>query len=471
MEAELQRATKELMRRYREEVELPADEILLQRKASRPSAVKKVAVPLTGNCDDHDADFYSQALDGIEPHLRQVADPPGLNSLVLRVSWPGDSALRRFPTGAFISSADHNLLALYVGPYRPIFAGAGFYLVYDAWANSVAVVPQLPSRSINVFSHCNIGAGVAVLRHNLPSDYILVELLPRQDNRGLISTSATFCMWWSSGPAAGRWIQKEVVLPLPSEPEEDSSQPDYNFCADTIFTAGTNCLCWVDLLQGILICDHVLDHHPEFRFVALPWECSVNIKPDPEGGRGMPDQYRSMRCVRRGDEHIIKFISMHGHGQGADISDVALMIWTLDPCDPMSKWKAGKTSFRISDLWCDPIYKRELPPRTPSCPVVSLVQDDVIYITVEDMLNTEARGPCMLSLDMNKHRVLSAFMPPPRSRVYPLPSIFASTFTTYLNKEVSGVKQCFGSARKNRWEIGGSGRNLLCFQPAAMLWR
>ncbi|XP_025812456.1 uncharacterized protein LOC112889885 isoform X4 [Panicum hallii] len=359
MEAELQRATKELMRRYREEVELPADEILLQRKASRPSAVKKVAVPLTGNCDDHDADFYSQALDGIEPHLRQVADPPGLNSLVLRVSWPGDSALRRFPTGAFISSADHNLLALYVGPYRPIFAGAGFYLVYDAWANSVAVVPQLPSRSINVFSHCNIGAGVAVLRHNLPSDYILVELLPRQDNRGLISTSATFCMWWSSGPAAGRWIQKEVVLPLPSEPEEDSSQPDYNFCADTIFTAGTNCLCWVDLLQGILICDHVLDHHPEFRFVALPWECSVNIKPDPEGGRGMPDQYRSMRCVRRGDEHIIKFISMHGHGQGADISDVALMIWTLDPCDPMSKWKAGKTSFRISDLWCDPIYKQK----------------------------------------------------------------------------------------------------------------
>lgn len=38
-------------------------------------------------------------------------------------------------------------------------------------------------------------------------------------------------------------------------------------------------------------------------------------------------------------------------------------------------------------------------------------------------------------------------------------------------REVSGVKQCFGSARKNRWEIGGRGRNLFCFQPVAMLWR
>ena len=68
----------------------------------------------------------------------------------------------------------------------------------------------------------------------------------------------------------------------------------------------------------------------------------------------------------------------------------------------------GKASFRILDLWCHPIYKRELLlPRIPSCSVVSLVQDDIIYIIVDDMLNTEARGPCMLSLDMNKHRVLS----------------------------------------------------------------
>jgi len=89
-----------------------------------------------------------------------------------------------------------------------------------------------------------------------------------------------FCMWWSSGPAASRWIQKEVVLPLPSEPEPDeyTSQPNYSFCADIVFTVGANCLCWVDLLlQGMLICDHVTDHRSKFRFVALPWEGSVNI--------------------------------------------------------------------------------------------------------------------------------------------------------------------------------------------------
>ena len=37
-------------------------------------------------------------------------------------------------------------------------------------------------------------------------------------------------------------------------------------------------------------------------------------------------------------------------------------------------------------------------------------------------------------------------------------------------REVSGVEQCFRSARKNGWEIGERGVNLLCFQPATMLW-
>ena len=125
---------------------------------------------------------------------------------------------------------------------------------------------------------------------------------------------------------------------------------------------------------------------------------------------------------------------MHGHSQRAHISVAALPIWTLDPCDLISKWKAGKASFRILDLWCHPIYKRELLlPRIPSCSVVSLVQDDIIYIIVDDMLNTEVRGPCMLSLDMNKHRVLSAFMPPPETRGYPPPSY---CFKSYFLDEV-----------------------------------
>ncbi|CAL5036650.1 unnamed protein product [Urochloa decumbens] len=438
MKAAVEREMEQVMLRYREEVELPAEVILRERKASRPSAVQKVPVSLSGN-NGYDAAFYREALDGIEVCLRQVA-PPGLTSLVLRVSWPGDSALRNFPAAAFISSTDHNILVLYVGPYRPGLSAPGFYLVYDAWANSVEVVPQLPSHSVTLFSHCSIGTGVAVLRYSLPSDYVLVELLPHQDSRGLISNMATLFMWHSSGPFAGRWVQKEVVLPLPSEPEEHTSQPSYNFCADTVFAVGNICLCWVDLLQGILVCDYVLADHPEFRFVKLPEACSVGIKPDPDGGRGLPGQYRSMCCKRRGADHVIKFIFMHRHGQGAGISGVALSIWTLEqPCNKLSKWKAGRTSFGMSAILADAMHNHNLKllPLTPSCPVVSMLHDDIAYISFDDMSDdfTEARGPCILRLDMKGQRVLSAFVPHPGSRVFPLPDVFASIVTMYLNKK------------------------------------
>uniref|UniRef100_K3Y2N8 DUF1618 domain-containing protein n=1 Tax=Setaria italica TaxID=4555 RepID=K3Y2N8_SETIT len=427
-EAAVERALDAVMSRYRAEIEAPAEAILRVRKAFRPSAVEKVvAAAALGGVD---AASYREALEGIEPRLCRVAEPPGLTSLALRMSWPGDSALRHFPAGAFVSGADHNILALYVGPYRPGFAEAGFYLVYDAWANSVAVVPPLPPRSATMFSHCSIGTGVAVLRHGPPSDYVLVELLPRQDDRGLISNTATLFMWRSSGPVAGRWIQKEAVLPLPTEPpdeeeddEDDASpeQPSYRFCADTAFAVGSTCLCWVDLLQGMLVCNDVLADHPEFRFVGLPEGCTV----EPEHGRG--DQHRSTCCVERGEQkHTIKFVSMDGYGQGRPISEVALITWTLDePQDPRSEWKKAAAA--------------------SICPVLSMLQDDVVYLELvdnqrleEDKASGMLGGRCYMSLDMRRRRVLSVFKFSPGSRCFPPPDIFASRFTMYLNKGILG---------------------------------
>ncbi|CAL5045697.1 unnamed protein product [Urochloa decumbens] len=446
MRAAVQIAMEQVMLRYRADIEAPADAILRQRKASRPSAVKKV--PIIGGGAGHDAALYREALDGIEPHLRRVAEPPGISTLTLRVSWPGDSTWRNFPASACIAGADGDVLALYVGPYRPGLAATtpGFYLVYDAGANSVAVVPPLPPRAVTTFSHCCIGTGVAVLR--LRGDdadgFALVELLPRQDTRGRISTAATVFTWRSSGPDAGRWVQTEAAaLPLPVEqPDEDDDEEEeagYSFVADTAFAIGGACLCWVDLLQGMLICDDVLaDERPEFRFVPLPPGCSVD--PDAEGRRGLPDQYRSMCCVERREvddddnreqrpQHTIKFVTMVG-GDGRPINEVELVTWMLDePRDPRSEWKRGAGSMTLGDIWADPTYKDELglPPMPASHPVLSTVRDDVVYLELVDDDGGVIGGRCcMLTVDLARRRVLSGFKFPPGSTNFPLPDVFAT---------------------------------------------
>ncbi|CAN6215170.1 unnamed protein product [Urochloa humidicola] len=378
----IQRAIEEVMLRYRVEIETPSDAILRQRKAPRPSAVHKV-------------------LDGIDPHLPHVTEPPsGITTLTLRVSWPYDSTWRNFPHDAHVAGGgtNDNVLALYVGPYHPGHAGVpGFYLVYDSRANSVAIAPPLPPGAVTTFSHCRIStAGVVVLRRRGNGHgYSLVELLPRQDPcSGCIANAGTLFTWRSSGLDSGRWVQTEVAaLPLPvgEEDYDDDEPPGYNFFADTAFAAGGSCVCWADLLQGILVCDDVLIDHPEFRFVPLPPRCTVD--PHPEGRREIPDQYRSMCCVERcevdndnnQEQHAIKFVAMvGGHSQGRPISEVELVTWTLDePGDPWSEWKRGLAApMTLADIWADPTYKEELglPPIPPSLPVLSMARDDIVYL-------------------------------------------------------------------------------------------
>ncbi|XP_062192744.1 uncharacterized protein LOC133896205 [Phragmites australis] len=453
-----QRAFTAEILRYRAEVEAPAAATVRDRKASRPSAVEKVVVAFSGN---DDAAFYREVLEGIEPVL-EVADPPGVTSLALRLSWaPGFPLRSRYPSGAVIWSSHHNILVLFVTTYASGLCWPGFYLVYDSWASSVAVIPPLPSWSAYMFSHCSIGTGSAVLRHEAPSNYVLADLLLRQEH-GCATNKADLFLWWSSGDCAGRWMQKQVELPLPSEPEKHTSKRTYNFTADAVFAGGWSRLCWVDLLQGVLVCDDVLAACPRFRFIALPEGCFIK-----HVLRGQPREYRSACCVERPGERVLKFVTMDGHGQDSPISDVTLTTWSLslDGCRP--EWVKG-SSVSLGELLTDPTYKDVLGLQ-PLIPVLSMVQDDVVYLSfaprresihaddresvdaddresidaddlesvdADDIVDVPARGFCMvrLSLDLQRRRVLSAHKLPPESRVIPNPDIFTSDFNTYFNK-------------------------------------
>ncbi|TKW11302.1 hypothetical protein SEVIR_6G224600v4 [Setaria viridis] len=413
---------------YRETVEKQAEDALRERKLCCPSATKKVPVVFTGGDDPV---FYGQALQGIEPHFIQVAHPNEVTALALRVSWPRYSSFYSFPPGAFISSADRNMLVLYVGPYRPCLSLRGFYLAYDVWANSIAVIPQLPSGSVSMFTHVGIGTGVAIQsRGDQPGEFILAELLLKKQ-RGRPSSKGTLFKWFSSGPAAGQWIQTEVVLPLPTKPEEHASRSSCTFCSDIVSVFGTAGLCWVDLLQGILICNDVSSAHPQFRFVGLPRK--PTIKPGIEG-RGMPAAHSSICYV----EDTLRFITIDNYGH-RDPFCATLSIWALQDIQ-IPEWVLFY-SFSFGNIQLDPFYRRMM----PTFPVLSMANEHVIYVTVAaDLTSVPGKlEECVrhvLCIDMMHGCVVSVSNLPPGSGLTP-PNFLACIFGSCLHKSPCNENQ------------------------------
>ncbi|CAO2188142.1 unnamed protein product [Urochloa humidicola] len=445
-ECQEQMAIEEEMTRYLAEVEEPGFKMLLERKACRPSAVRKE--PVTFTCAD--ADYYGEVLDGIDLHLPQLAASPGVNSLTLRISWPPDHYLRRYPLAGYIASCHENLLVLYLGTHRPGLPSPGCYLVFNSWANSLALVPPLPTGLVTATSHCGIGSGVALLRHNQFSDYLLAELYLHQDARThLASNKATLFIWCSpsSGPLADRWIQKEVVLPLPAD--KGIRPTTYSFRANMVLQVSSTSLCWVDLQTGILVCNHLerlaagsTDDDLRFHFIPLPEECA--IKSDPLSWR-QAEEYRSMCCM--GSENI-KFVciddcSIDDCSQGHPIGNVILTTWALQsPLTNDWRWeKYARTSLSVGDLFDDLAIKkdddRKLQRLIPSFPVISRLKPCVIYISVavlkykHEHEQWETTGSYELSIDMPYPRVASAFkFPSPSTTVV----IFATRFISSLDK-------------------------------------
>ncbi|CAL5087709.1 unnamed protein product [Urochloa decumbens] len=368
-----QEAIRDEIIRHRADVQEPAFAILRERKASRTGAMRKE--PVTFSCDD--AAYYHKVLDGIDPRLPELTEKDVINSLTIGISWPPSHHLRSHPQAGFIASCHGFLLALYFGTYRPGLSSPGCYLVINTWANSVAIVPPLPTGWVTTTSHCGIGAGVAILSHNSYGDYVLAELFLRQDSRShLPSNKATLFLWGSpnSGPLAGRWMQKEVLLPLPADEEGTCS-----FRADMVFAVAATSICWVDLRTGILVCDHIdmlaagtADDCLVFRFIPLPEECAT-MAADPVSRWRPAGEYRTMFCV---DRELIVFVCMaESYTHGCPLDKSMLTTWTLtSPMTDSWEWRRNANGpICLGDLLDDlPILKNNGRLLMPSRPVISM---------------------------------------------------------------------------------------------------
>ncbi|KAI4993219.1 hypothetical protein ZWY2020_007532 [Hordeum vulgare] len=211
--------------------------------------------------------------------------------------------------------------------------------------------------------------------------YVLVELTKVTDSD---RTEAALYTWQSS---TAEWVIKVASLP-----------PDLSFRADMCFSYRGSSFCWVDLLKGVLICnlDALLQHgvRPEFRFVPLPRECPTYDRDQTFRRKWplQPEQFRYIACIGG----IIKLVTMDGYGERHG-NQVTLTIWmlSLDLCT----WTKCNV-YHVKDIWAsESHHSLGLPEVLPSFLVLSVDEEDVVYLFFADVIRTDDHGSVVIRTD------------------------------------------------------------------------
>ncbi|TVT99449.1 hypothetical protein EJB05_55174, partial [Eragrostis curvula] len=250
--------------------------------------------------------------------------------------------------------------------------------VHGGRINSVSTIPPLPNSIPNPASgsppNTIQGLGLtsaAILRRSNAADYLVAELVTTWST-GL--PDAELFLWWSSSSMnPGRqWTRRPVRLPLPSE----LTRPRFIFSIDMVFLVGAALVCWVDLLAGLLVCNLAAPHEPGFRFVLLPEGSEMHT---PDGRRPRPEEFRSMGCVGS----AITFVDIIGYTQGRPANEVTMKTWALSP--DFKQWNEGSVVL-MGDLWASKSFKQmQLPHVRPMCPVLSMNEEGVICMYLNDI--------------------------------------------------------------------------------------
>ncbi|TVU14626.1 hypothetical protein EJB05_38102, partial [Eragrostis curvula] len=343
--------------------------------------------PLTLESMEAEDAKYMRAM---KPYLK-VVDPPGVSRLIL--------AGQNMPSDFLVAAADKNLIVLYAG--RPSSWYQGPYLVIDAASSSLSTIPGIRGHDHDYM----IDGYSAVVLAREGGAFVLAELLFGFRRAGE-PVLGKLCLWQSSCSSdqqGSEWVYKVGHLP---------AQVSHAWRVHVSFhVQSRDLLCWVDLLQGLLLCDlgrHCNVESPdlEISFVPLPDSCSVS-----EGRRRSlnPQEFRTVACVD-GD---IKFFNIHGFVERGEIS---LVTYTLNLDDGPSPSWAEETVLRLDDLWADQTFISMGAPRiTPMFPYLSTQERDIVYLVIPgDLEYDDEEGyrarlvKFLLSVDTRRTKVMSA---------------------------------------------------------------
>jgi hypothetical protein len=375
-------------------------------------------------------------LASMKPADAVLLQPPEIATFRLRVSESHRGSLSSTP---LVACADKGLLVIYGGRYfGPGSSLCGCYLVYDAVASAdrLSTVPPAPEAGA---CHINgIGSGAVVLRCHQPGPsssaaYLLAELATSAQRKFPDPDDGVLFLWRSDEQPTPRWARKEVHLP-----REVCWAPDKHvFYSDTSFSGPGGCLCWVDLLRGIVVCTNPWGpEDPELRFIPLPDGCpAVSATDYPYRPRAEED--RSAACV----DGRIKLVAMVGILAGWNAHQFRLTTWTLSP--DLSGWQQDGV-FPLKDLWATEEYRvLNLRQYTPVCPVLSAREDGVVYAIVNDIeertiyrgrqvdpgTELQFKSQYVIGIDMRRNKIVSTSSGnPPESLMQMMPRLLSIDF-------------------------------------------
>ncbi|TVU32890.1 hypothetical protein EJB05_24653, partial [Eragrostis curvula] len=400
-------------------------------------------------------------------------DPPKVSAIRLRSSGRRQDAAA-LAVDAAVACADKSLLVLYGGRYAgPGSSPRGCYLIYDAAVSSTgggggtltltSTVPPVPLS----WYITSVGFGAVALRSPPPSSsYLLAELATSSEHQ---IPDAELYLWrhHSDDSPPPQWEKKAVRMP-----DEVCRAPGkHNFCVDTAFSLGASTLCWVDLLNGIVVYnDDAQRHvdHPHLRFVPLPDGCPAAAPSDDDYPLYRPcaQEFRAAAACATGG--AIKLVVMEGYLEDWDSHEFRLVTWTLAP--DLSGWTKDAV-FRLTDIWASDRYLAlKIPEHTPVCPVLSPVDDGVVYAVVNDVevcnvhkvvkgsevveTKVDIKGQYVLGIDVRRNVVVSTDcccggFP---SLVQLTPRLLATDFCAWLKAPKDRQREV------NASEVGESGK-------------
>uniref|UniRef100_A0A0E0CY02 DUF1618 domain-containing protein n=1 Tax=Oryza meridionalis TaxID=40149 RepID=A0A0E0CY02_9ORYZ len=153
----------------------------------------------------------------------------------------------------------------------------------------------------------------------------------------------------------------------------------------------------------------------------------------------MPE-FRSMGRVNG----VIKLIDMEGFtNEYLAVDEVKLTIWTLS--DNLSEWEEGPVC-SVGDIWAsDEFVAMGLPRLRPMCPVLSMVDEDVVCVVMTEVEIEESdvtdfddegnklkfKAQYVLDIDVRRKRVLSITQRHIESMGDLIPDLIACEFTAY----------------------------------------
>ncbi|TVU01776.1 hypothetical protein EJB05_52772, partial [Eragrostis curvula] len=330
---------------------------------------------------------YMRAM--IKPSL-QVVDAPGISRLTL--------AGQNMPSDFLVAAADKNLVVLYAG--RPSSWYQGPYLVIDAASSSLSTIPGIRGHDHDYMFDGY--SAVVVAREG--GAFVLAELLFGFRRAGA-PVLGKLCLWQSSCSSdqqGSEWVYKVGHLP---------AQVSHAWRVHVSFhVQSRDLLCWVDLLQGLLLCDlgrHCNVDSPDLgiSFVPLPDSCSISE----ERRRSLnPQEFRTVACV----DGEIKFFNIHGFTERGSIS---LVTYALNLDDGPSRSWTEETVLLLDDLWADQTFISMGVPRiTPMFPYLSTQERDIVYLVIPGDLEYDEEGyrtrlvKFLLSVDTRRTKVMSA---------------------------------------------------------------